>query len=79
MSCLAKTAHLQSEVRNEENQGFYVGMLSWNIHTVCPSLITGVSLIFSLISVPPASHLHRRCSNTASTILFQLVSSLGQG
>lgn len=75
MSCLAETAHLQSEVRNEESQGFWGRGAGWNTHTMCPPLTTGTSLI----TVPPASHLHTGCSNAASAILFQLVSSLGQG
>lgn len=63
-SCLA--AHLQSEVRNEESQGFYVGTLGWNIHTVCPPLTSGTSLIFSLISL---CHQHPTCTAGAVTLL----------
>lgn len=55
-----------------------VGVLGWNRHIVCPPLTTGASLMFSLISLPPASHLHKGCSNAALPIQFQLVSSLGQ-
>lgn len=78
-SCSAKSAHLQSEVRNEKSQGVYVGMLGWNIHTVCPPHHRYITDLQFNLSVPPASHLHRRCSNSALTTLFQLVSSLGQG
>lgn len=66
MSCLAKTAHLQSEVRNEESQGFRGRGAGWNTHTVCPPLTTGTSLIFSLMSL---CHQHHTCTWDAVTLL----------